>query len=255
MKIVCIKAKHITMVITMILVLCMLTLGASVTNSVAVFLGKSPRLVPIYSVKTQEKKVALTFDAAWGSDKTSKIVEILQKEGLKATFFLVGFWVEANPDKVKEIADADFDVGTHSNTHPKMSTLSSTQVTNELATSCELITNITKKPIKFFRPPFGDYNDQLISIATNMGLKTIQWDVDTLDWKGLSGEQILTRVKASVKNGSIILCHNNSDHILEALPLMIKYLKSEGYSIVKLSELVYDSEYIIDNNGTQIKNN
>ena len=255
MKIVCIKAKHITTVVTMVLLLCMLTLGASVTNSAAVFLGRNPRLVPIYSVKTEEKKVALTFDAAWGSDKTSKIVEILQKEGLQATFFLVGFWVEANPDKVKEIYDAGFDIGTHSNTHPKMSTLSSAQVTNELVTSSELISQITNSPIKFFRPPYGDYNDQLISIASSLGLKTIQWDVDTLDWKGLSGEQILNRVKASVKNGSIILCHNNSDYILDALPLMISYLKSEGYKIVKLSELVYDSNYTIDNNGVQIKNN
>lgn len=255
MKIVCIKAKHITAIITMVLLLCMLTLGASVTNSAAVFLGRNPRLVPIYSVKTEEKKVALTFDAAWGSDKTSKIVEILQKEGLQATFFLVGFWVEANPDKVKEIYDAGFDIGTHSNTHPKMSTLSSAQVTNELVTSSELITQITKSPIKFFRPPYGDYNDQLISVATSLGLKTIQWDVDTLDWKGLSGEQILNRVKASVKNGSIILCHNNSDYILDALPLMISYLKSEGYKIVKLSDLVYENNYTVDNNGVQIKNN
>ncbi|MBQ8468669.1 MAG: polysaccharide deacetylase family protein [Clostridia bacterium] len=254
MKIVCIKAKHIMASITLALVLAMLMVATSATNSAAVFLGSSPRLVPIYSVKTEEKKVALSFDAAWGSDKTSKIVEILQKEGIKATFFLVGFWVEANPDKVKEIYDAGFDIGTHSNTHPKMSTLSSAQVSHELVTSCELISNITKSPVKFFRPPYGDYNDQLINIASSLGLKTIQWDVDTLDWKGLSGEQILTRVQRSVKNGSIILCHNNSDHILEALPLMIKYLKSEGYSIVKMSELVYENDYTIDNNGVQIKN-
>ena len=111
MKIVCVKAKHIRAIITLTLVLALLVVATSATKSVAVFLGNSPRLVPIYSVKTDEKKVALSFDAAWGSDKTSKIVEILQKEGLKATFFLVGFWVEANPDKVKEIYDAGFDIG------------------------------------------------------------------------------------------------------------------------------------------------
>ena len=173
---------------------------------------------------------------------------------MKGTFFLVGFWVEQNADKVKMIDDAGFDIGTHSNTHPKMSTLAAAQISSELSTSMKLITDITGKPVKFFRPPFGDYNDTLVNVASGLGLKTIQWDVDSLDWKGLSGGEILARVKASVKNGSIILCHNNSDHILEALPLIISYLKSEGYKMVKISELVYENNYIIDNNGLQKTN-
>ena len=115
----------------------------------------------------------------------------------------------------------------------------------------DLITQITGKQVKYFRPPFGDYNDSLISVASELGLKTIQWDVDTLDWKGLSASEILARVKSSVKNGSIILCHNNSDHILEALPLIIDYLKSENYSMVNISKLVYETNYIVDNNGLQ----
>ena len=254
MKIVCIKAKQITAIISLTLVLVLLVVLGGATNSYSVYFGYYKRLVPIYSVKTKERKVALTFDAAWGADKTSQIIKILKDEGLEGTFFLVGFWVEANPDKVKEIYDAGFDIGTHSNTHPKMSILSSSQMTSELVTSSELITNITGKKIRFFRPPYGDYNDQLITVASSLGLQTIQWDVDSLDWKGLSAQQILTRVQASVTNGSIILCHNNADHIVEALPLIIKYLKSQNYSIVKLSDLVYENDYTIDNNGLQIKN-
>lgn len=254
MKIFCIKAKQITTIISLLLVVALLCVFSSVTASSSVYLGYATRNVPIYSVKTDEKKVALTFDAAWGADKTSKIIEILKKENILGTFFLVGFWVEANPDKVKEIDAAGFDIGTHSNTHPKMSTLSSNQMVSELSTSSELITKITGKPIRFFRPPYGDYNNQLLTTASGLGLQTIQWDVDSLDWKGLSGEQILARVKQSVTSGSIILCHNNSDHILEALPLIISYLKAEGYQMVKLSELVYKDNYTINNNGLQIKN-
>ena len=115
-------------------------------------------------------------------------------------------------------------------------------------------TNIKSCLINFFRPPFGDYNDQLIVTADSLNLKTIQWSVDSLDWKGLTAEQILTRIKAGVHNGAIILFHNNADYIVEALPLVISYLKSEGYSMVKLSELVYDNDYTIDNNGIQKKN-
>lgn len=222
-----------------------------ITNSGTIYFGYASRLVPIYSVDTSEKKVALTFDAAWGSDKTLKIVQTLEDAGVKGTFFLVGFWIEQNKDKVKAIDEAGFDIGTHSNTHPKMSTLSQAKMKEELETSMNMITNITGKPVRFFRAPFGDYNDTLLTVAGSLGLKTIQWDVDSLDWKGLSANEILSRVKSSVKNGSIILCHNNSDHILEALPLVISYLKTEGYSIVKISQLAYDDNYIIDNNGLQ----
>lgn len=251
MKILCTKMKLISRVIALVLVAILLASLVRETNAGTVYFGYAKREVPIYSVDTSEKKVALTFDAAWGSDKTSKIVEILKDNGVVGTFFLVGFWVEQNADLVKLIDDAGFDIGTHSNTHPKMSTLSENGIKEELETSMNLITNITGKTVKFFRPPFGDYNDTLINVAGSLGLKTVQWDVDTLDWKGLSANEILSRIKANAKNGSIILCHNNSDHILEALPLVISHLKSEGYSMVKISELVYEKDYYIDNNGLQ----
>lgn len=254
MKIVCIKARQITSIISLLLVVCLLAFTTSATNVSGVYLGYALRQVPIYNVQTEQKKVALTFDAAWGSDKTSKIIEILKENELEATFFLVGFWVEANGDKVKEIDQAGFDIGTHSNTHPKMSTLSQEKMHEELSTSINLITNITNKPVRFFRAPFGDYNDTVINTATQLGLQTIQWDVDSLDWKGISASEILSRVQKSVQNGSIILFHNNSDHILDALPLVINYLKEQGYSMVKLSDLVYQTDYSINNNGLQIKN-
>lgn len=251
MRIHCINAKNVAKVSACVVVAVLLSLVVIFTNCGTIYFGYAYRLVPIYSVETSEKKVALTFDAAWGSDKTEKIVETLKNENLVGTFFLVGFWVEANPEKVKMIDDAGFDIGTHSNTHPKMSTLSEFQIKSELEKSMQLITDITGKPVKYFRAPYGDYNDSLLTIAGNLGLKTIQWDVDSLDWKGLSANEILSRVKASVKCGSIILCHNNSDHILEALPLILDFLKSEGYKPVKISELVYSGNYLVDNNGVQ----
>ena len=238
-------------IISLSAVAVVLALVVTITSSGTIYFGYAARQVPIYSVDTSEKKVALTFDAAWGSDKTSKIINALSAENVKGTFFLVGFWIEQNEDKVKEIDAAGFDIGTHSNTHPKMSTLSVEQMTEELTTSMDMLTKITGKPVKYFRAPYGDYNDAVINTATSLGLQTIQWDVDSLDWKGLSAEEILSRIKASVKNGSIILCHNNSDHILEALPLIISYLKSEGYQIVKISDLVYSKDYVVDNNGLQ----
>lgn len=251
MKIMCAKMKSGAGLFICGLIAILLASLVVITNTGSLYFGYAKRLVPIYSVETNEKKVALTFDAAWGSDKTEKIVTTLKDAGVSGTFFLVGFWIEQNADKVKFIDDAGFDIGTHSNTHPKMSTLSKAQMNSELTTSMEMITKITKKPVKYFRAPFGDYNDTLVEVAGSLNLKTIQWDVDSLDWKGLSANEILSRIKKSVKSGSIILCHNNSDHILEALPLIIDYLKAEGYKIVKISELVYEENYYIDNNGLQ----
>ena len=251
MKILCSKIKTTTKILSLSMIAIVLAAVIFVMGSGSVYFGYCYRLVPIYSVETKDKKVALTFDAAWGSDKTLKIVETLKNAGVEGTFFLVGFWIDENEDKVKQIDDAGFDIGTHSETHPKMSTLSQTKMSSELETSMSKITKITGKPVKFFRAPFGDYSDMVLNTASALGLKTIQWDVDTLDWKGLSGEEIFNRVKMGVKNGSIILCHNNSDHILEALPLIISYLKDNGYQMVKLSELVYEKDYIVDNNGLQ----
>lgn len=253
MKISCISIKPVKIFISLLLVCITLGLMLSATNSQTVYFGYAERKVPIYSVDTKEKKVALTFDAAWGADKTSKIIEILTKNNVGGTFFLVGFWSEKYQDKIKEIDSAGLDIGTHSNTHPKMSQLSTSQIEHELSVSMKAITDVTGKPVRYFRPPYGDYNDNLLITADSLGLQTIQWSVDSLDWKGLTSDQILTRVKSGVHDGAIILFHNNSDNIVEALPLVISFLKSQGYKMVKLSELIYDSDYIIDNNGLQKK--
>lgn len=251
MRISCFSIKPVKVFISLLLVCVTLGFMLSATDCETVYFGYAIRKVPIYSVNTDEKKVALTFDAAWGADKTSKIVEILTNEGVGGTFFLVGFWSEKHADKIKEIDAAGLDIGTHSNTHPKMSQLTSSQIEDELTVSMNLITSVTNKEVRFFRPPYGDYNDQLLTVADNLGLQTIQWSVDSLDWKGLSADQILARVKAGVHNGAIILFHNNSDNIVEALPQVIAFLKAEGYSMVNLSDLVYKDSYTIDNNGVQ----
>ena len=252
MKIIIFKLKTVTHFITLSLIVLLLASFTLSINAETLYFGYSDRKVPIYSVDTgEEKKVALTFDAAWGADKTSEIIKILKENDVGGTFFLVGFWSEKYPDKIKEINDAGLDIGTHSNTHPKMSTLSESQIISELSISSKLISDITGKPVRFFRPPFGDYNNLLISSADGLGLQTIQWSVDSLDWKGLSGQQILERVKQGAHNGAIVLFHNNADHILEALPLVINFLKSQNYKMVKLSDLVLQSDYSVDNLGVQ----
>ncbi len=211
------------------------------------------RKIPVYGVDRSDNLVSISFDAAWGADKTRKIMDVCDSYGVKATFFLVGFWIDKYPEMVKEIDERGFEIGTHSETHPKMSTLSAEKINGELSGSMRKISDITGKKVILFRPPFGDYNNTLITEAEKLGLYTIQWSVDSLDWKGISARQIAERVQ-KMESGDIILCHNNSDHIVEALPLIFQAAKLKGLSFVPIGDLIYRDNYTIDNTGKQIPN-
>ena len=130
-------------------------------------------------------------------------MDVCDRYNVKATFFLVGFWVDKYPEMVREIHERGFEIGTHSNTHPQMSKLSQSDVAAQLSVSSKKIYDITGTEVKLFRPPFGDYNNTLVSTAAEQGLLTIQWSVDSLDWKGLSAKEIATRVQKA-QSGDII---------------------------------------------------
>lgn len=225
----------------------------AVSGSASVFVGKTVRRLPIYCVGTEEKSVAISFDAAWGADKTEKILSTLETFEVKANFFVVGFWAEKYPEMLKKLADSGrIEIGTHSNTHPHMPKLTRSQMQLELTNSCNIIESVTGKRPELFRPPFGDYNDSLIDVCDEMKLYPIQWDVDSLDWKGLKAEEMATRVLSQVKSGSIVLMHNDGEHTVEALPLIIEGLKAKGYTIKTIGELIYREGYTVDHTGKQI---
>ena len=211
----------------------------------------SSRSLPIYSVETDEKKVAISFDCAWGIDHTDALLEIMEQNDIRCTFFAVQFWVENYPEYAKKIVDAGHELGTHSRTHPYMSKLSKNEIVSELKTSSEAIEKITGKKVTLFRPPYGDYNNLLIDTCAELGLYPIQWDVDSLDWKNLSGSEIAMRIVNGAKNGSIILCHNNGLHTADALPMIFSTLKNRGFAFVPIGELIYKDGYTVDHTGKQ----
>lgn len=223
------------------------------TGAYQVFSGKAVRQLPIYYVNTTNKNISISFDCAWGVDYTDKLLEIMKEEDVKCTFFMVEFWAKKHPDYVKKIFDYGHEIGTHSATHPYMSKLDKTTIEKELMSSCQVIENITNKKVEVFRPPYGDYNDLLINTAKEMGLYTIQWDVDSLDWKDLTAQQIQNRVVSRVKNGSIVLFHNQGLHTHEALRDIIKTLKNKGYSFVPIGKLIYRENYKMSADGGQVQ--
>lgn len=211
------------------------------------------REIPIYSVDTNEMKIAISFDAAWGDQYTKQILDILDEYNVKTTFFLVGFWVDRYPDMVKEIARRGHEIGNHSTNHPHMTKLSQTQIIEELKKTEDKIKKITGQRTILFRPPFGDYNDRLIRTCRDKGYYVIQWDVDSLDWKELGVEPVVDRVLRNVKKGSIVLFHNNAKYVTKYLPIILEKLQARGYKIVPISELIYKEDYYIDNTGRQMK--
>jgi polysaccharide deacetylase family sporulation protein PdaB len=221
-------------------------------KTVSVF-GRLDRLVPIYRVETQGKKVAISFDAAWGSDITPKLLEILKKHDIKTTFFLVKFWMDKYPDMTRRIAREGHEIGNHSATHPQMGSLPKEQIIKELKTTHDKIKELTGQDAILFRPPFGDYSNTLITTANELGYHVIQWDVDSLDWKNLSAGAIYDRVIRQVKPGSIVLFHNNGKHTAEALEPIINELKKQGYEIVPISRLLIKGNYYIDKSTGEMR--
>ena len=210
------------------------------------------RVLPIYKVKTEENKVALTMNCAWSADDIDRILETLEKNEVKITFFIVGEWAEKYPEAVKKIYEAGHEIGTHSNTHPHVEQLSAEKNLEEIKLGVEKLQKITGEKTRLYRTPYGEYNDTVINTARENGYYTIQWNIDTLDYKGLTGDEMWGRIKEKLQKGSIILTHNGTEHTADSLDMLLKNIKTNGYQVTTVSDLIYKDNYIIDNNGTQI---
>ena len=225
-----------------------------VPQAVSVSSTINGRELPIYCVETDEKKVALSFDAAWGNEDTQRILEILAKHNIHVTFFATGGWVESYPDDVKAILDAGHDLGNHSENHKNMSQLSNDEKEQEIMKVHDKVKNLTGYEMFLFRPPYGDYDNDVIKTATKCGYYPIQWDVDSLDWKDYGVDSIISTVCTNkhLGNGSIILCHNGAKYTADALDTLITNIKGQGYEIVPVSELIYRDGYHMNAEGRQI---
>ena len=238
------------------------TSGAALVLAVAAIFAfvYSPRVVgaavterelPVYSVERDGKFVSLSFDAAWGNEDTQMLIDILAKYGVRATFFVVGEWVDKYPESVKALHDAGHEVMNHSDAHPHMAKLTAKQIIDEVDRCSDKIEAVTGVRPTLFRCPYGEYDDNVIGTVNGMGLTTVQWDTDSLDWKKLTAGEIYKRVSSKVQPGSIVLFHNAGLHTPEALPSIIEYLLAEGYTIVPVSEILLTGDTYIDHAGRQ----
>lgn len=236
------------------LCLCLLASCTAYTlglNQQATAVVAQKRELPIYCVERDDKVVSISFDASWGADKTIAILDILDQYNVKTTFFLVGGWVDKYPDMLKEITARGHEIGNHSDTHAHMSKLNEQQIRNELQGMSDKVERITGLRPNLFRPPYGEYNDRVISVSRAEGYEAVQWSIDSLDWKDRGTADIIKQCTYRVENGDIVLFHNDSNDIVNALPTVIQHYQSLGFTIIPVSEILLDSPYTIDVQGKQ----
>lgn len=217
--------------------------------------SNSTRKLPICSVETDKPQVAISFDTSNGNDQIQKILDCLNKNKVKATFFLTGGWVDKYGEEVKNIASAGHDIGNHSQNHKHMSQLSKADCTNEIQIVHDKVKALTGKDMNLFRAPFDDYNNNLINVCNEMNYYCIQWNVDSYDWKDYDARTITNSILKDkhLGNGSIILLHSDGKYTLEALPDIIKGLQAKGYEVVPISQLIYKENYEMNYAGRQFK--
>lgn len=221
-------------------------LGEQATEVVA-----AKRVLPVYSVERNDNVISVSFDASWGGDKTMAILDILDEYNAKATFYLVGIWVDKFPELVQEIAARGHEIGNHSATHAHMTKISESQMRKELDDCSDMIENLTGTRPTLFRPPYGDYNSKVVTVCRDAGYEVVQWSVDSLDWKNYGVQDLITKATRNVQSGDIVLFHNDSQYIVEALPTILKTYQEQGLAMIPCGEILLQGETFIDVQGKQ----
>lgn len=220
-------------------------------NSASLLTDTQPRKLPIYSVETSEKKISLGINCAWDAADIPVLLELLAKEDIKATFFVAGSWVTNYPEELALIHAAGHEIGSHSNSHRDMTTLTPEQIRDEARASAALIKAVTGTAPTLFRMPSGAYDNKVISTLEEEGYIPIQFSVDSVDWKNPTPEQMAEKVISKTENGSIMLFHSGAENTPAALPIIISALKEKGYEFLPVGRLIHPKTGYIDHTGRQ----
>lgn len=208
---------------------------------------------PIYCVDRADNKISVTFDCAWENSNTDQLISILEQAGVKATFFVTGEFCDKYPDDVKKFYDAGHEIANHSDKHPHINGMNINELIEDTKECSRKIKMITGEEPTLYRAPYGEYDDKSVTTVEGIGLKLIQWNVDSIDWDNPSAQTIVERTTKNIASGSILLFHNDLENTTQALPKALQSLLDQGFEPVKVSELVYADNYTIDGTGKQIK--
>jgi polysaccharide deacetylase family sporulation protein PdaB len=199
----------------------------------------------IYSVETEKKLIALTFDISWGKERPGPILDVLEEKGVKkATFFLSSPWSKSQPEIVKRIADMGYEIGSHGHKHVNYSQLNDEDIRKQIQMADQILEEMTQQEMNLIRLPNGDFDKRVLRIADELGYRVIQWDTDSRDWMNPGVDKIVQRVVKKAHKGDIVLLHASDSckqtHL--ALPIIIDKLRQQGYEFVSVSDLLAESK-------------
>ncbi|WP_172299473.1 polysaccharide deacetylase family protein [Bacillus sp. WMMC1349] len=195
---------------------------------------------PIYHGHPDKPMVSFIINVAWGNEYLTKMLPILKKYQVKATFFIEGKWVEKHPDLAKTIFNDGHEIGNHSYNHPDMSKLTSERISEQLQLTNEIIKKTLQVEPKWFAPPSGSFRKEVVDQAHHLGMGTIMWTVDTIDWQKPQPAVLQHRVLSKVHNGAIILMHP-TDATAKSLAILIQKLRGKGFQIGTVSQLLNET--------------
>ena len=191
----------------------------------------------IYQGNTVKPEVAIACNVFWGEEYLPDMLSTLDQNNIKVTFFIGGSWAKRNPEMLKAIAEHGHELGNHTYSHPHPSALNKEQNMEQIKQAEELVLNLTGIRTTLYAPPYGEFNDTVLSAAAEMGYRTIMWSIDTVDWKRPPPDIVISRVMKKLHNGAIILIHP-TDPTAKALPELLRQNAAGGYSVTTVSNIL-----------------
>lgn len=208
---------------------------------------------PIYSVECRDPRIALSFQVKGSNENLRKIEKVLEKNQVKATFFVDGAWAKAYPEDVRNLIEGGHDLGSSGKEYREMTALSQRACRNQIRQLHESIREKFGYEMELFSLPYGRYDNRVIQSIYACGYYPVCWSVDTMDWKNYGKQDIISRVTEheDLKNGAIIRWNTNGKYTVEALEQVLKILREKGYEVVPVSRLIYRENFYMDSSGRQ----
>ncbi|MEG1448759.1 MAG: polysaccharide deacetylase family protein [Oscillospiraceae bacterium] len=248
-----IRKKVIVSIMIAVVIISGVLFGKDMIVSGVKMVSASNKILPIYSVGTEESKISFGFNCAWESDDIDDYIELFDKYNVKCTFFILGTWAEANPDCVEKLYKSGHEIGSHGFSHKPYDKMTKEQIIDETKRSMELLESITGEMPKLIRFPSGAYNDLSVETVKEMGYTPIQWNIDSRDWQNKTKDEIIDNISKNAEKGSIIIVHTAKQNTFDAMKELLPLLKESSVEIVPVGELIYTENYVIDHSGKQIQ--
>lgn len=195
------------------------------------------KIQPIFHGNISEPKVAFACNVFWGEEFLPDMLQTLSNQNTHITFFIGGSWAKKYPELLADIANKGHELGNHTYSHPHPNTISKEKNKEQIVKTEDLVKEITGTKTTLYAPPYGEYNDTVLTAADELGYTTIMWTIDTIDWKRPPADIIKNRVIKKLHNGAIILMHP-TEPTAKALPELISEIKKAGYTITTVSDIL-----------------